>query len=372
MAANLLSVGEFTPDMVFQTLTKQGLTESQAASFVGEWLVAAYGTADRRFDFKATVAATDPAAVAQFVRSFVHEDWEDGVSMVQASETPGELGFNTRFHRIEADLDALGRDVANSFVSLSALRQQVHDALDEARAELNRLNADVGRLSGPKSPFVAPTSTVFQGGILVGKSKFNGRNMQVWQTSQGMMMLPDLLDVEAEPQANARSQRVGALFQYLAENPTVGRTFPEGLSKTDLVKKFGGERTGDGTFVRDLVATLPDDVRYKTVDALAQDVADREAAALRTTAGATEAIAASLGTDPKSGDLGTVSVEMLASLAPAARQSLRLAGVDTLAQLSQLTNAQVADIAAKDKSGLFTAGDLARASGQARTVVRLR
>ncbi|WP_165226762.1 hypothetical protein [Aquisphaera insulae] len=373
MAVKTLNVGDLSPDLVFQTLTKQGLDASQAASFVGEWLVATYGTAERRFDFIVALSETDPAAVATFQRSFVHKDWEDGVSMVQASETPGELGFNARFHLIEADLDALARDTANGLVSLAALRKQVHDALAEVRAELNRLNADVGRLGGgQKAPFGGPSGPIFQGGTLVGKTVFNGKAMQIWQTNQGAMLLPDLVTVDPSLATNPRSQRVGALYQYLMENPSVRQAFPAAVSKTDVVKKFGGERTGDGTLVRDLLGTLPDDGQYANLDALAQDVADREAAALRTTSGAVDAISEALGADAVGGDASKVSVDTLDILAPAARQVLRQAGVDTLAQLAQLSPGRISELAAKDRTGQFTAGDIARASGQARLVVKFR
>ena len=38
------------------------------------------------------------------MQSFKHQDWVDGVSVVQAGQTPGEEGFNDRLHRVENDL----------------------------------------------------------------------------------------------------------------------------------------------------------------------------------------------------------------------------------------------------------------------------
>jgi hypothetical protein len=77
------------------------------------------------------VPQTDPAATYDFVRRFVHEDWIDGESLVQAAKTPEESGFNERFHNIERDLDSLGDNVKRAFQAVAALRAQLRVCLNE-------------------------------------------------------------------------------------------------------------------------------------------------------------------------------------------------------------------------------------------------
>src|SRR5215213_1453351 len=92
----------------------------------------------RLFDYQRPFPATDPDCVSTFARSFRHEDWVDGESVVQAEQTSIEDGFNHRFHRIEEDLDALAADVAKAFLCLGEMRGDLRAILDEIKAELNR------------------------------------------------------------------------------------------------------------------------------------------------------------------------------------------------------------------------------------------
>lgn len=51
-----------------------------------------------------------------FERTCIHRDWVDGEDIVQAGSSPNDEGFNARFHKIEADLDALGGYVNRSLL----------------------------------------------------------------------------------------------------------------------------------------------------------------------------------------------------------------------------------------------------------------
>lgn len=123
------------------------------------------GKNKRVFAYSDPVASAQPVACrADFVRSFVHTDWIDGESVVQAGETTMEEGFNARFHKIEDDLDALAADIARAFVCMGDQRAEVSKALDEVKAELNRINSDIhdccqadsGTLTPWEPPFVYP------------------------------------------------------------------------------------------------------------------------------------------------------------------------------------------------------------------------
>src|SRR5687767_2362392 len=88
------------------------------------------------------IQATEPGCAYTFTRTFEHVDWVDFESLVQAGKTPEESGINDRFHRIEADLDALGDNVRRAFVCLEALRAQLRVCLNEIVTVLNAKEKD--------------------------------------------------------------------------------------------------------------------------------------------------------------------------------------------------------------------------------------
>ena len=88
------------------------------------------------------IQPTEPGCAYTFTRTFQHLDWLDFESLVQAGKTPEESGINDRFHRIEADLDALGDNVRRAFVCLEALRAQLRVCLNEIVTVLNAKEKD--------------------------------------------------------------------------------------------------------------------------------------------------------------------------------------------------------------------------------------
>lgn len=151
-------------DLLLQAEDMQ-MTAAQTIDFLSEALEIVKVKGKRVFSYSAPFAPSAPACQAAFVRSFVHTDWIDGESVVQAGETTLEEGFNRRFHRIEDDLDALSADVARAFVCLGEQRAALARLLDEIRAEINRINGDIhdcckgesgGGWSGPYYPFPYP------------------------------------------------------------------------------------------------------------------------------------------------------------------------------------------------------------------------
>jgi hypothetical protein len=88
------------------------------------------------------IQPTEPGCAYTFTRTFEHLDWLDFESLVQAGKTPEESGINDRFHRIEADLDALGDNVRRAFVCLETLRAQLRVCLNEIVTVLNAKDKD--------------------------------------------------------------------------------------------------------------------------------------------------------------------------------------------------------------------------------------
>lgn len=137
-------------DLLFQAEELQ-MNATQTIDFLAEALDIVKIKGKRVFSYSAPFVQTAPACQAGFVRSFVHTDWIDGESVVQAGENTLEEGFNLRFHRIEDDLDALAADVARAFVCLGEQRTALSKLLDELRVEINRINSDIHACCGTGS-----------------------------------------------------------------------------------------------------------------------------------------------------------------------------------------------------------------------------
>lgn len=157
-------------DDVIQLATDLNMTTVQTLDMLSGALALARTRRRRNFRYSDPVEEAAPAHwQSAFQRTFQHDDWFDGESVVQAEESAMELGFNARFHRIEADLDALGADVNRVYLALAEQRAEVSRALDEVKLELNRLNEDVFECceeeDGP--PVYTPVPTPGTGPVLI-------------------------------------------------------------------------------------------------------------------------------------------------------------------------------------------------------------
>lgn len=127
---------------IAQGLAASGMASADIINLIGHMYVGYVGGKGKpAFRFKTVVEAADADCEATFARTFDHVDWIDGVSRVQAGMTPEELGFNARFHAIEADLDA----VEDQFGRLSSCVLQVRGDLVGIVKELEAKLTDVDR-----------------------------------------------------------------------------------------------------------------------------------------------------------------------------------------------------------------------------------
>lgn len=372
MALSNLSIGSLAPDQVFSTLQQQGLTSVEAANFVATWILETVGKTRRNFDYKQNFVETDPNCAAKFARSFAHQDWVDGESVVQASETVGEAGFNVRFHRIEADFDAMTADVAMAFACIARVRKEVKQLLDEVRVEINRINTDINECCNKKSSTSIAPGTLLDKGVLTGYATMNGKRMQLWQTQAGTLVLPDVEVMDSTPWTNPRVQRAGNLARFIEETPAVRQAFPQQVNRKDFVTRFGNEKLPGGASIRELLTTLPEDSAFANLDAMITDLNEREVAALRTTAGATEAVAASLGVGQDVGKVSAAPIEKFGALPPAAIHALSKNGIDTLGKFADLAPNQVQEILRRERIRDMTTADVAEASQVAKSLIRLR
>ncbi|GAA4878684.1 hypothetical protein [Actinomycetospora straminea] len=108
------------------------------------------------FEFQTGFEEVDPTCIASFARTFEHADWIDGESIVQAESTAADEGFNSRFHKIIGDLDALAADARRGLECTAAVRTSLFALLAEIEAELSRLGAAV-----PTTMTLTPTLASF-------------------------------------------------------------------------------------------------------------------------------------------------------------------------------------------------------------------
>jgi hypothetical protein len=349
-----LQLGGMTPEKVFEVLQTSGVRPSDAGVLVSSWIFDNFGFAQRTFGYAEPLTATEPDCVSTFERTFLHADWTDGQSTVQAGQTAGEAGFNERFHRIEADLDALGANVALVFACVAELRQSLHDRLEEIRAELNRINADVNRLdTRGRGVIVDPVHGGSSGGFgglvnsgnFLGATTFGGNPVTAWSTSQGVVLLPAINTQPVDPSNNTRVQSVVELAQYLTGNPLVQSAFSQPLSKEQIVARFGNDLSPGGTTVASLLDIVPAGTTFRNPTELLNAATSHQAAALRTTGGLAPFFASALGVEPDA-TLGTASVERLNVIPPAMRRALIANGVDTIGELSDVGPERVVSMAA--------------------------
>jgi hypothetical protein len=93
------------------------------------------------FQFQTAIAETAPECAATYSRGFFHPDFFDGLTVVQAGQTPEELGFNFRFHKIEDEFDAVGGDLFKLSNCLAELRREVFGMARELEAKITEIDA---------------------------------------------------------------------------------------------------------------------------------------------------------------------------------------------------------------------------------------
>jgi hypothetical protein len=364
-----LSIEGLNPDQVFTKLVDKGVTESEAVRFIGDWLSFTVGGLKRVFNYTEPFPESDPACAPNFARTFAHQDWVDGESVVQAQQTAGEDGFNVRFHNIEHDIDQLGANVAKLFTCVAEMRKSMFALLGEIRSAINQINQDIGAKT--TSPGVGTGILTQQATQFLGSSNFGNQAVTMWQTPQGVLVLPSVQTINVDPAHDPRATRPGQLLRFIAEHPEVPQTFGGSFTKEDFVRKFGDTKTADGTQVSDILRIIPDGFTFNSVTALTQEVSSREASALRTTPGAIESVGTALGVAPEAGAAGNASIVNFTAVPPEARAALVKSGVDTIQKLGDAKPDEVATILQNSGVKGLNTGDIAEFIGRASTLRHL-
>jgi hypothetical protein len=115
--------------------------------------------------------------------------------------------------------------------------------------------------------------------------------------------------------------------------------------------------------VRDVVRILPEGTRFPTLDAMLDDVATREAAALRTSETGDASLIGAFGLDVDVKAVSDAPIERYATIPPAARSALVTAGIRTMGELAKASPGDLAKVfqreaiaADKNDAAEWTAG----------------
>ncbi len=332
------NVGGIPIQVLYETLVHSGISKGVAGQVIGGYLDKHPGVTKRTFAYTTSVPA-GTGCTANFARTFTHTDWKDGRDVVQAEETTLEEGFNRRFHRIEDDLDALDVDVTQAFSCLNSLRGAVTTMLAEVKAELNRINVDLGALSEccEQRGVYEINPDIIDEIKYGGTTHFGGKPVHLYSTKQGMIMLP----VASQPLVSSpRTMRPAALARFAQGNSVLTKFLSEGRGRTkdELLEQFGEVETDEGWPVSDLLSILPSSTRrFSSSEELVTEVAEREAGALRTEFA--EGIGEAFGLNGSGA--GTVGVEYLEEMPESGRTVLEEEGVRTIDDFLKLDSAQV-------------------------------
>jgi hypothetical protein len=302
------------------------------------------------FNYKTSFPKSAPACAAKFGRTFAHSDWRDGEDLVQAEQTVGEKRFNVRFHQIERDFDSVKVDLEQAFMCLTAMRESLFELLAEIRTEINFINTDVNKLESccrDKGTLTIDVPNIVDTSGYRGTIKYLGRPMNVFLTEKGLTLVPQVAPIDGG-EGDPRIKRVADLGKVLETSRKVKGAFRAGpLTKERLVKDFGDVETEGGDKLRDILDILPSRGTYSNPASLVKAVAEREAAAIRTSGYAEEVLASTLGDHDGAKAISEVAIDEFALVPDNVRAALIASGVDTVGKLAK---GDLADIKAKVES----------------------
>lgn len=136
---------------VVDALRGAGIPEDDVVAVLGRAIARSSGRVAAEvtppFVFQTQVPERAPQCEVNFDPTFTHPDFIDGVTVVQAGETPTELGFNHRFHAIEDDLAAVAEALRTVSNCMKELRLELFGVVQELQVKITQIDA---RLDGIK------------------------------------------------------------------------------------------------------------------------------------------------------------------------------------------------------------------------------
>ncbi|HEX3931760.1 MAG TPA: hypothetical protein VHW64_13725 [Nocardioides sp.] len=339
------------PATLVDQIVTTGVNKYDAAKLVNNLVAINLNQAPRHFVFSHPLPTTDPAPCAPtFARTFSHQDWIDGESVVQAGESADDKGFNWRFNALARDIDALHTDTANLFQCLSTLRGQLVQALQDVAAELNRLDTDVATNHGNNPGLNTPPFNVGLENApqFLGVRELDGSKVTMWKTAQNVMVLPGVDTVGLQDTVTQRLATGGLLVRFAGQSQEFTQALAAGTSVKDLIATYGQQDLGDGRTVANALALLPDDATYQDMATLTDAVNTQEQAVIKSTVGGVDAVSALTGVTSEGMPIATTTAALLATsvatspvLGSVLGSGLSRAGLTTIADVAGQTPTQL-------------------------------
>lgn len=344
-------------DAIVTHLTSSGVSTRDAALIASAWIYQNIAQIQRSFLYGAEFPAVDTHCVPSFAQTFQHKDWVDGEDVVQAGASATDEGFNSRLHKIEADIGALGAEIAKIYTCMADTRANLAARLEEIRVELNRIDSELpsDKLNPP--PSVWPPRNfagLVENTSFVGVSQIDKQAVQIWKTDRGMMLLPQVQPIPGDPTVDRHVQDASAFANFASSNEVQNAFGGHAFSKADVIAKFGDQTLSTGAKVADVVSSLPSTAQFGKVDDVVSAVGEQSALTLKQQVGVPEALAQSLNLTASATSFGGASVDALSTLAEPQRAALKAAGVTTVAQLAATDNATISQ--AFTRAGITNVG----------------
>jgi hypothetical protein len=251
------------------------------------------------------------------------------------------------------------------------MRASLRKVLDELRAEINLINSDIHECChrGETVTFTPPNMGLVNTGIYKGTTELLGKTVSIWETKQGLIMLPSIETIGLDHVFGGGVLGVTEITKFVNDDKRVQEAFRGEFKLQDFVKKFGEETLPGGRLVRDTLRILPPESFFKNVSEMVDQLSTWEAAVLRSREGSRAAASAALGLDTVQ-SFSEAPVEKLTQLPFGARAALASKGFNTLGALANADPARVRDIVAS--TGLdVSLGDAAGWTTGAKTIMRL-
>jgi hypothetical protein len=130
---------------IVEALRGAGVAEDDVIAVLGRAIARSSGpglaaTTTPPFVFQTIVPQQAPQCELHFEPTFTHPDFIDGVTVVQAGETPTEIGFNRRFHAIETDLGGVAEALRTVSNCIKELRLELFGVVQELQVKITAID----------------------------------------------------------------------------------------------------------------------------------------------------------------------------------------------------------------------------------------
>ncbi|MCR6485064.1 hypothetical protein M8542_19740 [Amycolatopsis sp. OK19-0408] len=129
---------------IVEALRGAGVAEDDVIAVLGRAIARSSGdltaTQTPPFVFQTSVPQFAPQCELDFDPTFSHPDFVDGVTVVQAGETPTEIGFNRRFHAIETDLGGVAEALRTVSNCIKELRLELFGVVQELQVKITAID----------------------------------------------------------------------------------------------------------------------------------------------------------------------------------------------------------------------------------------